>query len=195
MQGAFILNLIKKNNPSLSNTTAAYRIDGVLFDFDGTLTRPGALDFSVVKKKIGCPSQTPVLEYMEQVHDPVRRKEMVRILDRFERAGAEISQPNEGAEEIVAKTKAAGLPVGILTRNSRTSLETAFSNFAHLDMVDFDAIVTREDPVRIKPSAEGVLLAARRLGIKPAQSVSGGGFSVRHGGGTVGRCPDRLSDQ
>jgi hydrogenase expression/formation protein HypE len=55
--------------------TGAYRIDGVLFDFDGTLTRPGALDFSVIKRAIGCRADTPVLEFHgARSSDPQRRR-------------------------------------------------------------------------------------------------------------------------
>ena len=71
--------------------TAPYRIDAVLFDFDGTLTRPGALDFSVIKRTIGCPDDVPVLEFMAAINDPARRLMMSRALDRFELAGHHVS--------------------------------------------------------------------------------------------------------
>ena len=40
-------------------------IKGVLFDFDGTLTRPGALDFPAIKQELGCPADQAILEYLE----------------------------------------------------------------------------------------------------------------------------------
>ena len=128
---------------------AAYRIDAVVFDFDGTLTQPGALDFAVIKKAIGCPDHTPVLEFMAGVSDDARRLEMARELDRFEMAGAAISRPNLGAEAILARIREIGLPVGILTRNSRASVQRALENFSGFGMVDIRVMVTREDPVRI----------------------------------------------
>ena len=154
----------------------AYRIDAVVFDFDGTLTEPGALDFSVIKMAIGCPDHTPVLEFMAQVKDSVRRDDMARELDRFEMAGAAISRPNAGAETILARIRQLGLPMGILTRNSRASVERALENFAEFTVADFDALVTREDPVKIKPSGEGVRLAARQLGVDPAHVLVVGDF-------------------
>jgi hypothetical protein len=42
-------------------------IKGVLFDFDGTLTMPGALDFPAIKREMGCPPDFPILEYLETV--------------------------------------------------------------------------------------------------------------------------------
>ena len=47
-----------------------YRISAVLFDFDGTLTKPDALDFSVIKKTLGCPEEIPALEFIESIPDP-----------------------------------------------------------------------------------------------------------------------------
>ena len=153
-----------------------YRIDAVLFDFDGTLTRPGALDFSVIKRAIGCPQGIPVLEYLASVEDKNRRQAMARQLDRFELKGAAASRPNAGAEQLVAAIKQAGLPVGILTRNSRASVVRALENFTTLDLAGIDVMITREDPMKIKPSGEGVLLAARKMEVDPDHVLMVGDF-------------------
>ena len=144
-----------------------YRIDGVLFDFDGTLTHPGALDFAVLKRALGCPEEIPVLEFLTGIADEARRNAMAGQLHRFEMEAAAVSVPNADAERIVAAIRAAGLPVGILTRNSRASICRALENFRNLSLADIDTMVTRDDPVRIKPSGEGVLLAAERMGVAP----------------------------
>jgi hydrogenase expression/formation protein HypE len=153
-----------------------YRIDAVLFDFDGTLTRPGALDFSVIKRTIGCPVDVPVLEFMAGIDDRAQRLNMTRALDRFELEGAAASQPNVGAEQLVDAITTAGLPVGILTRNSRASVIRALENFSTLSLVDIDVLITREDPVKIKPAGEGVLLAAQKMGVDPAHVLVVGDF-------------------
>ena len=153
-----------------------YRIDAVLFDFDGTLTRPGSLDFSLIRQAIGCPDGMPVLEFMAGVEDDRRRADMARQLDRFELDGATASRPNSGAERLVAAIRKAGLPVGILTRNSRASVLKALENFPNLSMDDVHVLVTREDPVEIKPSGEGVLLAAGKMGVDPAHVLVVGDF-------------------
>jgi hydrogenase expression/formation protein HypE len=112
---------------------------------------------------------------------------MARQLDRFELDGAVASRPNHGTEQLVATIRKAGLPVGILTRNSRESVVKAMENFSTLSMADIDVIVTREDPVRIKPSGEGVLLAAEKMGVDPAHVLMVGDFEFdvqagRHAG-------------
>ena len=170
------MNASPKPAPVDPMAASPYRIDAVLFDFDGTLTRPGALDFSVIKRAIGCPDGTPVLEFMGAVEDDNRRQDMARQLDRFELDGATASRPNDGAEQLVASIKKAGLPVGILTRNNRASVLKALENFPELSMADIDVMITREDPVEIKPSGEGVLLAARKMEVDPAHVLVVGDF-------------------
>jgi beta-phosphoglucomutase-like phosphatase (HAD superfamily) len=143
------LNASLKPVPVDRMADAPYRIDAVLFDFDGTLTRPGALDFSVIKRAIGCPDGTPVLEFMAGVDDRQQRRRIwPGSLDRFELDGAAASRPNHGAEQLVATIRKAGLPVGILTRNSRASVVKASGELLNLSMADIDVLITREDPVR-----------------------------------------------
>ena len=38
---------------------------GVLFDFDGTLTKPGAIDFTAIKQTIECPHDMAILEFIK----------------------------------------------------------------------------------------------------------------------------------
>lgn len=147
-----------------------------MFDFDGTLTRPGALDFSVIKPVIGCPDSVPVLEYMEGITDPARLEKINQVLETFELDGATASMPNTGAEDLLGWIKKIGLPVGILTRNSRISVVRALESFSDFSLEDIDALVTREDPVRIKPSGEGVRWIADQLKVPPAHILMVGDF-------------------
>ncbi len=153
-----------------------FRLEAVLFDFDGTLTHPGALDFSRIKSALGCPAELPILEYIESLPDIVQQKEAMTVLDRFEEKGAAHSRPNKGAEILVRNLKALDLKLGIITRNSRRSIELAFERFEGIGMSDFDLVISRDDPVSPKPSAEGVVLASRKLGVDVAQMMLVGDY-------------------
>lgn len=157
-------------------TEMAYRIRAVLFDFDGTLTQPGALDFAAIRKTIGCDSQTPILEYIESLPDARQRKLALKKLDEFETAGAAASRPLAGAAELVHWLKGRGLPVGVITRNSRASVLRALQNFETLDAGDFSVIVTRDDPIPPKPSGDGVVYAARRMQVDVHEVLMVGDF-------------------
>lgn len=142
-----------------------YRISAVLFDFDGTLTKPDALDFSVIKKILGCPNEIPALEFIESISDPQKRAEAFEELNRFESRAAANSEPNPGAENLIRTMHSNGLPMGLVTRNSMDSVKETLKNFNGIDLGYFDVVITRNDPVKPKPSPEGILLAARKLNV------------------------------
>ena len=151
-------------------------IDAVLFDFDGTLTQQGALNFSAIKNELGCPLDMPVLEYIERLTDAAERRIAHEKLARFEKEGARQSKPNPGAEDLIAYIRSKHLPIGLITRNSFESVSTALTNFQHTGLADFSVIITRDDPVLPKPSADGVLLAAQKLGVKPEHILMVGDY-------------------
>jgi len=145
-------------------------IQAVLFDFDGTLTEPGSLDFNVIRDAIRCPKGRPVLEFIKDLSSQDERAEASRILDGFEAEAARQSSPNERAEEVLEFLRARGLKVGIISRNSLASIETALRNFRHIQPSDFAVILSRDDPVSPKPSPEGILAAAETMRI-PVEHV------------------------
>ena len=139
------------------------RIKGVLFDFDGTLTLPGALDFHAIKHEMNCPLDLPILEFI-QTQPPEDRTDLLNLLEKKEDAAARRSIPNKGAEPCLRALKQKGLPMGIITRNSLQSVQTGMENSHGLEVEDFHAVVTRADS-RPKPHPEGVHQAAGQMGI------------------------------
>jgi HAD superfamily hydrolase (TIGR01509 family) len=151
-------------------------IRAVLFDFDGTLTRPEAIDFSALRTLLDCPQGTPILEYIETLPSPEEQQRAHRILEEFELAAARASVPNDGAEELVAHLQSRGIARGILSRNSRSSVQVALANFSAVTEADFSVILTRENAGRPKPYPDGVLGAARLFGVPPAEILVVGDF-------------------
>jgi len=152
------------------------QIKAVLFDFDGTLTRPGTLDFTRIKAELGCPLDQPVLEFIQGLPTAVLRQKALRALDRFETAGAQNSRPNHGAEDLLSWLQEHDIRSGIISRNSLRSIKTALQNFKTIGPADFDLIVSRDDPLAPKPSPEGVLWACSQLGIAPGETMLVGDF-------------------
>ena len=153
-----------------------YRISAVLFDFDGTLTKPDALDFSIIKKTLGCPSEIPVLEFVESIADHEKRTAAFDELNRFESLGAADSDPNPGAENLIRTIHSKGLPMGLITRNSIDAVKAALKNFNGVSLDDFDIVITRDDPVKPKPSPEGILLASKKLNVEPQHILMVGDY-------------------
>ncbi len=145
------------------------RAQAVLFDFDGTLTRPGVIDFSEMKRAIGCPEGIAVLEYLAKL--PSRQAEEYRkIVEEMEAEAAVRSFPNDGCIDLLHHLKGRKLPFGLVTRNGLRSVVTALRNFVPIERSDFAAIVTRDD-ARPKPDPQGLLLAARSMKVDAAGAL------------------------
>ena len=153
---------------------ATHLVKGVLFDLDGTLTCPGALDFPAIKREMNCPVDKPILEFLETL-SPNRRARLMEILESKEEEAAERSLSNEGAEKCLAALKHAGVRLGIITRNSLRSVTRVLSRFEAVGASDFAVVITRDDALP-KPHPAGVLKAARRLNITPPELMMVGDF-------------------
>jgi hydrogenase expression/formation protein HypE len=153
-----------------------FRTKAVLFDFDGTLTRPGTLNFSIIKEALGCPLKDPVLEFIHGIADPDKKHNAMAALDQFEMEAAKKAEPNHGAEEIVSYLKSKRLFLGIISRNSLGSILKALENFNHICPEYFDVIISRDDPIKPKPSGDGILSAASLLGVKPEEIMVVGDY-------------------
>ncbi|MDD5100431.1 MAG: HAD family hydrolase [Syntrophales bacterium] len=151
-------------------------IRAVLFDFDGTLTGPGSLDFNVMRKAVGCPQGRPVLEFINGMASQQKRTAALQALDAFEAEAARKSRPNDGAEEILEFLRTRGVKVGIISRNSLASIRTALENFQRIRMEDFSVILSRDDPFSPKPSPEGILAAARIMAVPVSRLLVVGDF-------------------
>lgn len=151
-------------------------IRAVLFDFDGTLTLPGSIDFAGIKRAIHCPADMPILEYIESLPSKLARQQAWRTLGHYEDEAAARSKPNEGAEAMVRWLKRQRIRRGILTRNRLSSVTMALKNFAHVRSDDFNVIIARDHVRRPKPDPEGVLLAARRLRVPVAAMMMVGDY-------------------
>lgn len=147
----------------------------ILFDFDGTLTAPGSLDLLRIRRLIGCPQKLPILEFIAGLPEEQAKKAMA-TLDEFELDAAQNAVPNTGAEEIIRYLREKNIPIGILSRNTRASIELAIRNFSRVSAADFALIISRDDAIRPKPDPEGVLLAAKQMNIAPEQMLVVGDY-------------------
>lgn len=141
--------------------TGQSRRSAVIFDLDGTLTKPD-LDFDVIRAEIGV--EGPILEAMEAMA-PEQRTRAESILLRYEHDAADRAELYDGAVDVVRQIREAGFSAAILTRNRRANVDAILGRFG----IEVDAMRTRDDGA-IKPSPEPILALCRELGADPRDS-------------------------
>lgn len=140
----------------------------VIFDMDGTLTRP-YLDFRAIQAAIRIPE--PLLENMLSMPPGAERDRAFGILERFEDEAAERSELNSGAREVLDFLASRSIPSGLVTRNSRRSTELVLKKH-HLR---FDSSVTRDD-APAKPRPEPLWMICEKFRVLPAHTLMVGDF-------------------
>ena len=161
----------------------------IIFDLDGTLTVP-YLDFDAIRAEIGLPPG-PILESMERISGAERARAQ-DILDRHEREAAENSTLRDGAAETVGRLRERGLPVGILTRNTRQRTRYVLDKHG----ISVDAIRCRDDGA-VKPSPESVRRLCADLGVDPKRAwvVGDHPYDIQAGAGAGARTVFMLGDR
>jgi HAD superfamily hydrolase (TIGR01509 family) len=152
----------------MTRRSTVFAAGAVIFDLDGTLTRP-ILDFDRIREEIGLP-HGPILELVMQL-PPEEQARAEAILLRHEAAAAADSELQPGAGEVVAAIRGAGIPIALMTRNSRKSTRA----FQRRHGLAFDLVRTREDGP-IKPSPEPVVSICSALGAEPSLTWVVGDF-------------------
>jgi hydrogenase expression/formation protein HypE len=153
-----------------------FRIAAVLFDFDGTLTVPDTLDFAAVRQAVGCPRGVGLLEHLAGVTDAQERRGMEAVLEAWEIEAAARTRENAGATELVRALHELGVPLGIITRNTRESIDPSLAQLPGIDPGCFGVIVTRDLPFSPKPLPDGVHYAADKLGVDVAELLVVGDY-------------------
>ncbi len=142
-----------------------FRVGAVVFDFDGTLTAPGEIDFAALHEALGCPRDVGLLEFLQAIADPEERRRKEEILAEAETEAAGRCRANAGAQELVALLREHAIPMAILTRNRREAVDVAFARLDGIEPGDFALVVTRDLPLSPKPSPDGAQFIARELGL------------------------------
>ena len=145
-------------------------IKAVIFDLDGTITQP-FFDFDAIREEMGLDRNSgPVLEAMEKM-TPQQRQRAEEILHFHERRAVIESVLNAGAKRTLSALRAAGIHIGILTRNKRSNALA----IGRKHNLKFDVIVDREDGP-VKPDAFGVLRICEEFDVRPEETLVVGDY-------------------
>jgi HAD superfamily hydrolase (TIGR01549 family) len=145
-----------------------YRL--VIFDMDGTLTEE-LLDFVAIRGEIGVPSESVgILEHIASLNGEARER-AEEILHRHEMAAAESCRLHEGAEEVLAGLRGAGVKTALLTRNSAACARCVLGRHG----LALDYVASRENRPH-KPHGDSILNIVRAVGVGAEETLMVGDY-------------------
>jgi len=145
-------------------------IRGIIFDLDGTLV-DSKLDFEAIRRDMGLPSQTPILEALRQTAPGSELERMQAVLHSHELRSAELATLFDGVPEFLQWIDDQPWPRAILTRNSRICTEIVLDRLN----LRFSYVLTREDAAP-KPDPAGLLAICREWNLPPHEVVFCGDY-------------------
>lgn len=141
----------------------------IAFDLDGTLVEFN-IPFEEIRAVLGIKGRF-VLESILSEKDERKREEMLRILEEYELKSAENARLAFYAKEVLQFLRERKIIHGIVTRNSKRSVEIISRKFG----LEFDFVITRED-ANPKPSPEPIKVILKKFAIDPSSALVVGDY-------------------
>jgi len=152
----------------------------IVFDFDGTLAETN-IDFAKMRRRIyeliqewglweeGMGDNRYVLEVIAaaeaKISDPAAQRDFsqqaARTLEEVEMETCALAAPYPGVVEALQRLRAAGVKIGIITRNCRACVE----NVLQRHPLPYDVLLTRDDVARVKPDPAHLWQALEALAV------------------------------
>lgn len=140
-------------------------LEGVLLDFDGTLTKP-AFDWPAMKEEMGLlDGDISILDYLP-TQSPERAREISNILEKHELKAADMAEANDGAHDLLTYLRTQRIPFGVVTNNAERHVLKMVKKIN----VSFEVLITR-DIGYWKPDPRPMLAGADAIGVTPGRCV------------------------
>eukprot|EP00455_Lapot_gusevi_P026819 TRINITY_DN2829_c0_g1_i2.p1 TRINITY_DN2829_c0_g1~~TRINITY_DN2829_c0_g1_i2.p1 ORF type:complete len:215 (-),score=38.45 TRINITY_DN2829_c0_g1_i2:13-657(-) len=148
----------------------AKEIKGVIFDLDGTLTKP-VIDFKRLRSRLGVPPGTDIIDFAKQRPTEEEKKTAWDIIEDEERIGTSLLELNPGALELLQFLQTKRIRQGIVTRNSPVAVQHFLSYLSQHMPPPFDPILTRDFAGGFKPSPAPIHHICEGWGISTDQVI------------------------
>lgn len=144
-------------------------VKGIIFDMDGTLTRP-IINFHQIRREIGIDTPTDIVDAIAAMPGKDRARAW-RIIRQHEDHANRHAVVQPGVRDLLHTCKASRLRLAILTRNTERSALELCKNYS----MHFDPIITRDYP-HMKPSPLPVFHICEQWQLPPKQVLVVGDY-------------------
>lgn len=145
------------------------RFSAVIFDMDGTLTRP-TLDFKAIRRELGLEAAGDLALQIADL-PPDRQRAAWRVIEEHEQRAMERQELQPGSSDLLEECRQRSVRTGVVTRNTRQSVDHLCRRYG----LHFDAVVTREFAF-IKPDPAPVAHILEKWRIEPARALVVGDY-------------------
>ena len=162
------------------------RIEGIIFDVDGTLTNSIEAYYNVfreVTSRFGIeirredvlePMATGSLIWNRIIPEdsPDRDEKIKQLMNAIPEVYREVFQrvlPFPGVESVLKKLDERKIKLGVLTSSRRTAVRPLYNHsLSHY----FEVMMTREEGFSPKPEPDGILECLRRMEVQPSHAIT-----------------------
>lgn len=161
----------------------ALTIKGVIFDMDGTLTKPQTWMFGEMRSQLGVPKGVDILVHLESLPTAEDKKIAELKLRMIEERAMNEQEPTKGLVNLFTKLNEYGVNTSICTRNVPKPVTQFCKKFLNYDPFDLNdktiidskriitgPVITREFKPP-KPSPKGLLHIISTWGLNPNEVI------------------------
>lgn len=163
---------------------------GVVFDMDGTLTLPFQIDFARMRQRVGVPPAADIVAFLREKHagDESALAEAMAIVEEEELLAFRPPRLQPGVRECIERLRKLKVPLAIFTRNAQACVD-AFLQHSGLPVDAFSPVLTRDSPLRNKPSPDPVVHCYTAWGVEAASVLVVGDSLDDMSSGRAAGCP------
>ncbi|QDS67822.1 hypothetical protein FKW77_007228 [Venturia effusa] len=161
-------------DPARKSEGQAPKLDGIVFDVDGTLCEPQNYMFAEMRSALGIQKPTDILDHIYSLPQDEQEPAMQKIRD-IESTAMTSQTPQPGLLPLMEYLQKREIRKGICTRNFDTPVNHLIGKF--MKGHDFAPIITR-DFRPPKPSPAGILHIAKQWSLPSANNLIMVGDSI-----------------
>jgi hydrogenase maturation factor/beta-phosphoglucomutase-like phosphatase (HAD superfamily) len=153
-------------------------IKAVIFDLETTLVQPTGFDLDRLKASIGCPAETPFIEFLQGISNAGERSGVLSSLNRLEVEAAANSMIPPGTGELLRYLELKKIGLAAVSEGGKAFDDVLLKKLSTVIARDFDPVINRDEVMDSTPVSAALELAIPRLNLAPEQILVVSGNST-----------------
>jgi len=140
-------------------------IKAILFHLAGTLVQQSQQTQKKLKAASGCPLETALIEYIQNLPKSAKTKQILSDLEAQELKVVAKLNPDAAVLETIQFLKSKNLRLGIISTMSRKAARRVLRLFRSIPSADIEVIISRAEFLQLAPEANLIDIAAEKMNL------------------------------